>query len=186
MRSNQNLGMPSRRGLLAIGSSLTRAGFAAITLAALSGCGFRVRGAIEMPFQTIYLEGIEASPIGQDLNRILRLRTSGNGRVVDNADQAEIILKVLGEAREKEILGFSTTGNQRDYQLRLRFRYELLTNNRARIGEPVDLMLRRDVNTIESQLSAKQQEDVLLYREMQSDAVQQVLTRLRAARARAT
>ncbi len=160
-----------------------------------TGCGFRLRGSVGLPFQSIYLDSPRSSGVAAELSRqLLALQQAQGGtKLVDKPGDAQIVLRVLNEAREKEVLGFSTSGAQRDYQVRLRFKYEVLEGRKAsagdsagtlqfgeRIGEPVELVLRRDVTTIDSQLTAKQEEDVLLYREMQSDIVQQVLTRLSA------
>jgi LPS-assembly lipoprotein len=166
--------------------------FIAIGLASSAigtGCGFRLRGSVGLPFQSIYVDAPRASGVAAELSRqLVALQESQGGtRLVPKAAEAQVILRVINEAREKEVLGFSTSGAQRDYQVRLRFRYEVLDAKKPlgkelgeRIGEPIELVLRRDVTTIDSQLTAKQEEDVLLYREMQSDIVQQVLTRLAA------
>ena len=86
----------------------------------------------------------------------------------------------MSELNEKEIVGFSTSGRQREYQLRLRLRYVAMDPKGKIIGEETELVLRRDVSTIDSQLTAKQQEDALLIQSMQNDMVQQLLTRIAA------
>jgi LPS-assembly lipoprotein len=160
-----------------------------VSSAAATGCGFRLRGSVGLPFQTIYVDAPRTSGVAAELSRqlVALQEAQGGTKLVSKPTEAQIILRVITEAREKEVLGFSTSGAQRDYQVRLRFRYEVLDAKKPlgkelgeRIGEPTELVLRRDVTTIDSQLTAKQEEDVLLYREMQSDIVQQVLTRLAA------
>jgi LPS-assembly lipoprotein len=163
--------------------------FSLISSAVATGCGFRLRGSVGLPFQSIYLDAPRTSGVAAEISRqlIALQEAQGGTKLVSKASDAQIVFRVISEAREKEVLGFSTSGAQRDYQVRLRFRYEVLDARKPlgqelgeRIGEPVELVLRRDVTTIDSQLTAKQEEDVLLYREMQSDIVQQVLTRLAA------
>jgi LPS-assembly lipoprotein len=172
---------PTRRQIL-ITASL-------VSSASAVGCGFRLRGSVGLPFQTIYVDAPRTSGVAAELSRqlVALQEAQGGTKLVSKPAEAQIILRVITEAREKEVLGFSTSGAQRDYQVRLRFRYEVLDSKKPlgkelgeRIGEPIELVLRRDVTTIDSQLTAKQEEDVLLYREMQSDIVQQVLTRLAA------
>lgn len=156
-------------------------GFAATTLS-LSGCGFRLRGAVALPFDSIWIEGGSPFGVAGELSRQIAAQKNNLGvtRLATTAQSAQILMRVLTEAREKEVLGFSTSGSQRDYQLRLRFVYEILDSKRNRQNDPVQIVLRRNVNTVESQLTAKEQEDVVLFKEMQSDLVQQVLSRLRS------
>jgi LPS-assembly lipoprotein len=46
---------------------------------------------------------------------------------------------------------------------------------------PGEVVLRRDITFDDSQVLAKEQEEILLVRDMQSDAVQQLLRRIAAA-----
>ena len=82
-----------------------------------------------------------------------------------------------------EIVGFSSTGRPREYQLRLITGFRLVDVASGIEMIPAnDLALRREITTTDTQLVAKQQEEALLYREMQTDTVQQLLRRLAAAR----
>ncbi|MEN9316603.1 MAG: hypothetical protein RIS35_2996, partial [Pseudomonadota bacterium] len=84
------------------------------------------------------------------------------------------------ETREKEIVGFSSSGRPREYQLRLRFAFRVVDAKGDDRIPYTQLVLRRDITTTDTQLVAKEQEEVLLYRDMQSDAVQQLMRRLAA------
>jgi LPS-assembly lipoprotein len=145
----------------------------------LAGCGFQLRGAYEMPFRRLYTGFPPASTMGAEFKRALR--AAGDVVVVDKPAEADARLDVLAELREKEILAFSSTGRPREYQIRLRFRFRLLDAKGEEWIEPTELLLRRDISTTDAQLTAKAQEEVLLYREMQTDAVQQLMRRLVAA-----
>jgi LPS-assembly lipoprotein len=146
----------------------------------LAGCGFQLRGATVMPFKTLYAGFADASPLGSEFKRTLR--ANGGTTLVDKPEQAEARLNALSELREKEIVGFSSTGRPREYTLRYRFRFQLLDAKGNEVIPPTELMLRREVTTSDTELVAKQQEEVLLYREMQSDMVQQLMRRLSAAK----
>jgi LPS-assembly lipoprotein len=171
-----------RRGAIAQAAKLLAMGAVSFATASMSGCGFRLRGSVGLPFTSIFVDAPPNSPIANELKGLLRNLQSaaGGSKLANNAKDAQVVVRVLAEAREREVLGFSTTGAQRDYQVRVRFRYETLTSQRDRIGEPIELLLRRDVTTIDSQITARQEEDQLLYREMQSDIVLQVMSRLAA------
>lgn len=148
----------------------------------VSGCGFKLRGSVALPFDNIFIDAPAGTIVGGEVTRQLRALASvqGGTKVLDKADGASLVVKILSELNEKEIVGFSTSGRQREYQLRLRLRYVAMDPKGKIIGEETELVLRRDVSTIDSQLTAKQQEDALLIQSMQNDMVQQLLTRIAA------
>ena len=150
---------------------------ALVPLAALGACGFQLRGSAQLPFETLYASFLPSSAIGGDFRRLVRVL--GGTRLVDRPEDAQVRLDALQELREKEIVGFSSTGRPREYQLRLRFTFKLVDVARGvdLIG-PTEILLRREITTTDPQLVAKEQEEALLYREMQTDMVQQLLRRL--------
>jgi LPS-assembly lipoprotein len=64
--------------------------------------------------------------------------------------------------------------------LRLRFRFRVLDARSQELLAPTELVLTRDITSSDIEVVAKQQEEELLYRDMQSDLVQQLLRRLAA------
>lgn len=162
----------SRRRLLAV----VTAGPAALLAA---GCGFKLRGTMELPFDTLYTNFPANSLTGAEFRR--SVRALAGVRLVEKPEEAQARLLVLSELREREIVAFSSTGRPREYQLRLRLTYRLLDAKADEWLPPAELLLRRDITTTDSQLAAKQQEEVLLYRDMQTDLVQQLLRRLASA-----
>jgi LPS-assembly lipoprotein len=152
----------------------------ALGTASLSGCGFQLRVATQLPFRTLYTNFPATSALGVEFKRTIRQQ--GDITLVDTPDKADARLDVEPEIREKEIVAFSSTGRPREYQIRLRLRYRVLNGKGSPLTESTDIALRRDITTTDSQLIAKQQEEVLLYREMQSDMVLQLIRRLAAVR----
>ena len=144
---------------------------------ALGACGFHLRGAATMPFNTIAVPG--ASQLIIDLQR--NIASSSNAKVVPRNREPEAVLEILGEVRDKVILSLNTQGRVREYQLR--YAVSLRVHN-GRGGEylaPITIPLRRDI-TFNDQVLAKESEEALLYREMQSDMVQQIMRRLQASK----
>ena len=172
------LGISGISGISGIGGIGIGIGIGGI--GALGGCGFQLRGAAQLPFRTLYTNFPANSALGAEFKRTIRQQ--GDVKLVDVPDQAEARLDVDPEVREREIVAFSSTGRPREYQIRLRLRYRVLSGKGNPLTEPTDIALRRDITTTDSQLVAKQQEEVLLYREMQSDMVQQLIRRLAAVR----
>src|SRR3978361_865754 len=89
----------------------------------LTGRRVQLRGPKPMAFKTIYLGMSPYSDLAADLKR--QIKTSGTTVAVDHAEDAEVRLIVLQEARDKIILALGPSGTVREYQLRLRFQFRL-------------------------------------------------------------
>jgi len=142
----------------------------------LSSCGFKLRGQVAIPFQTLFVEAPGYSAFVNDLERSIR---SGSAtRIVTSRDEAEAVLKILGEVQEKQILSLSSAGRVREFELRYRVAYRLTDKAAVDLAPPGEISLRRDMTYDDTQVLAKESEEALLFRDMKADAVQQMLRRL--------
>lgn len=147
----------------------------------LAGCGFELRKAPNFAFDTLFLAVAPASTMGQELRR--NLSSNPNLTVltdVKQLDKAQVILDFQQEAREKQIVAHNSAGQVREYQLRLRFRFRLRTPNGNELIPSTEILQARDISFNETAALSKEAEEQLLYRDMQSDIVQQTLRRLAA------
>ena len=151
-----------------------------LLVVALTGCGFQLRGPKPLAFKTIYLEMSPYSELTGDLKR--QIKTSGTTEVVDRREDAEVRFVVLQENREKAILALGPTGTVREYQLRLRFQFRLQDKAGKEVMSLQEINITRDITFNDSIVLAKEQEEALLYRDMQNDLVQQISRRLAAVR----
>ncbi len=151
---------------------------AAALCAALAGCGFQLRGQASLPFDTLYVPG--ASPLVVELKRNLVAGT--HSKLVNSEKDAKAILGFTNEVREKVVLSFNTSGLVREYQLRYRVGFRLYDAKGRNYLPPNEIQLTRDVSFNEAQVLAKETEDALLYRDMQTDMVQQIIRRIVAAK----
>ena len=163
----------ARRRVLALATALGASQLAA-------GCGFHLRGPPNLPFRTLYSGFAPNSPLGIEFRSMLR--DAPNLELVDRPQAADVRLEALHELREKEVVLFSSNGTPREYQLRLRFAFRLVDAKGSELIPATELLERREVTTSDIQLVAKELEDVLVYREMQTDMIQQLLRRLAAVR----
>lgn len=154
-------------------------GAAALLLATLAGCGFQPRGSATLPFNTLYVEAPRASLFATQLRRVIG---SGSATKITNTQaEADATLQVLAELREKEVLSLSAGGRVREYQLRYRVRYVVFDKAKKPILEPGEIVLRRDYSFNDQNQLPGENEEIVLYRDMQTDAVQQLVRRLQAA-----
>ncbi len=159
-----------------------------LTVAALvlltQGCGFQLRGSQTLPIERLYLSLPVNSPIGAEIGRVVR--SSTNATVVQDRKDAQAIVELLGEQREREVLSINAQGRAREYQLRLRTTFRVVDQEGIELIAPTSLIARRDISFNESELLAKESEEALLYRDMQSDLVRQIVNRLQGIKANAT
>jgi LPS-assembly lipoprotein len=144
----------------------------------LSGCGFKLRGAQQLPFSSVHLGFSANSPFGAELARTIRAGTST--RVVENANDAQAIIEPLAEAREREVLSVNAQGRAREYTLRLRVSFRVHDGKGRELLAATPLAASRELAFNESEILAKESEEGLLYRDMQTDLVRQVMRRLAA------
>ena len=154
--------------------------FVAILSLLIGACGFHLRGDVTLPFETLYVEGDANSAFVSQLKRAIL--SGSSTRLVDNPSEAQAVLQVLGETRQKVILSLSGGGRVREFQLNYNVSYRLLNGKNKELAQPGEIALKRDVSFNDTQLLAKESEEALLYRDMQSDAVQQIMRRLQAAK----
>ena len=149
----------------------------------IGGCGFRLRGAQTFAFDSIYVALPENSGLGNELRR--QLAASGKLRVIRDpaeAAKAQVVLDSLLDQRERVVVGLTASGQVREFQLRVRFRFKLRTPAGRELIPDTEILQLRDVSFSETTALASEQKDQLLYRDMQSDVVQQVLRRLAAVK----
>ena len=153
------------------------------SLTTLSACGFQLRGSggqYNMPFKTIFLGFPETSALGTELRR--NLRGGDNVDVVLDAAKAEALFDVLSESRAKTILSLNSQGRVREYLLTYTLVFRVRDAKGNELLGPTEINLKRPITFNENQVLGKESEETLLYRDMQTDLVQQIMRRLVAVK----
>jgi LPS-assembly lipoprotein len=152
-------------------------------VAGLAGCGFELRKPPRYAFSTIYSSIPIMSGLGIKLKR--SLESSGQVEVITEPRQierAEVIFDQLLELREKVVVGRTSTGAIREFQLRLRYRFRVRSRNGIELIPDSEITLNRDINYNETGALSKESEEALLYKDMENDLVLQLQRRLAAIR----
>ena len=144
----------------------------------LAGCGFQLRGTADLPFDTLYVPN-PTGGIALDLKRNIQAGT--RAKLVDDPKKAQAIMQFTEETRNKEILSLTGTGRVREFQLRYRVAFRVHDGKGGDYVPQSLIQLTRDVTFNDSEILAKEAEEQLLFRDMQSDMVQQIMRRLGAA-----
>jgi LPS-assembly lipoprotein len=150
---------------------------------ALSACGFQLRQAPHFAFTSIYVAAAPNSSLGNELKRSIAY-SDGVAVLTDPAriERAQVVLDVLADQREKVVVGVNATGQVREFQLRTRMKFRLRSPQGKELIPETELLQQRDISFNESAVLAKEAEENLLYRDMQTDIVQQLLRRLAAVK----
>ena len=152
-------------------------------LALLTACGFQLRKAPDLPFKTLYTNIAETSLFGQLLKR--NLKSIGNLEVISDVreiERADVILEILQELQDKVILSRTSTGTVREFTLRLRVNFRLRNRSGDELIPETEIVQEREISFSETAALSKEAEEQLLYRDMRSDLVQQLIRRIAAAR----
>ncbi len=155
-----------------------------LALFTVAGCGFQLRGAANLPYDTLHVAAATTSTFATQMRRAVA--SGSQTKVVDNPKDAQATLQVLAEAREKSILSLSGGGRVREYQLRYRVQYRVVDKDNKELRAPTTILLHRDFSFNDTDTLPKESEEARLYRDMQTDAVSQLLRQLQATRAAAS
>jgi len=141
----------------------------------LSACGFHLRGDTQLKVASIYLNAPKNSAITLEANRLLR----ANGvKTTENEKDAELILDILNEGQEQSILTFTSAGVAREIELRYRLTFRVRGPSGEVLIDSKQLNFRRELLTSEGFALPREAEQLALYKDMKSDAVQQIVRQL--------
>ena len=146
----------------------------------LSACGFQLRGAYPLPFDKLYINLPERSELHALLKR--SIAAGSNARIVSAQQDAQAMLLVLSDVPTKDILSLSATARAREYQLVRSFTFRVVDAQGRDWLPQNQIVIRRDISFSDDLVLSKESEEALLWRDIQSDLVQQILRRLAAAR----
>ncbi len=150
-----------------------------LLLTGLTACGFQLRGQIaDLPYERIYVTAPVGLTIGADVKRAFGTYTKV--QVVEDSDKAEVVLQIVHAINEKRILSLSAGGRVREFELGYRVAVRLLDVAGNELAMLQEIRLTRILPFLDAQVLAKVAEEEMLYRDMQKDAVQQILRQVAA------
>lgn len=148
----------------------------------LAGCSFHLRGHAKLPFETLYLQIQNPhSPFAQELRHGLK---SAGIRLTATSAEAQAVLDIVSEYPGKKILTLGAGGRVLEYQLLYHVSLRAYDSQQNDWLPAQEIVLRRDFTWDDTQVLAKQQEELMLSESMRSDMVQQIVRRLSFAKPR--
>lgn len=149
-------------------------------LGALGGCGFQLRGDYRYAFNSIQIKGSAVPTLF--MTELARALSDVPGMTVGfdapRGRTPQLIFDVLQDQREKTAVGLSVAGQVREFQLTQRLRFRVRTPQGQLLIDESEISQIRQISYNETAALAKEAEETLLHRDMQTDIVVQVLRRL--------
>ena len=172
-------------GSAALGAALRKAAMPHLLLIvatlALAACGFQLRGAYALPFDTLHI----ALPDSTSLHAVLKrnIEAASQTRVVADPKSAQATLAVVADVPQKVVLSLDSAGRVREYRLVRTFSFRIVDTADHELIPVSTVVIRRDITFNDVQVLSKESEEALLWRDIETDLVQQLLRRLAAAKA---
>jgi LPS-assembly lipoprotein len=180
-RQSPNLGPGLRRDdERACRSAVARLVVGLVLSGALVACGFHLRGEAHYAFDTLYVNSPASQPLTTDLRRALE--GAGSAKLVASPDQAQAILDVVSVENNKQILSLSGAGKVAEFLLTKRVLFRVRDAAGNDWLPTSELLVRRTYTYNDTEALAKEAQEQRLWREMQDDAVAQLVRRLQAAK----
>ena len=159
-------------------------GFLMVALfgATLSACGFRLRGAVDLPYRTVYINGLMSVEFRQNLVRAIEVGT--NAKVITDGRKAELIIDILQEQHSKQILSYNASGQITAYRLVSSVRFRVMDELGDEILPESDIYLTRDMDFSVSTVQASENLEMEFLTNMREDITAQILRRIAALQKR--
>ena len=147
----------------------------------IAACGFQLRGSYALPFATLYISLADSTELYAQIRR--SVESSSATRVVANSSAADASLTIISDTSQKNILSLSAAGRVTEFELVRTFVFQLTDKTGAEMLGSSRIILRRELTFSDDQVLSKEAEELLLWRDIQHDLVQQLMRRLAAAKA---
>ncbi|VVE63415.1 lipopolysaccharide-assembly family protein [Pandoraea anapnoica] len=145
----------------------------------LSACGFQLRGASEYAFHRLYISG--GGSMGVDISRYIRYGSKGTV-VVTEPKEADARLEIVSVTASRTAVSLDANGQAREYEMRSAYTFQLVTPDGRPIIPLTTIRLVRNLPYSDSESTARDTEASLLNRDMQKDAVDQIIRRMEAVK----
>ena len=141
----------------------------------MTGCGFKMRGPVTLPYKTIYISGGMTQDLKLYLTRLLKAGL--NTMVVTRPDEAEIFLNIT-ETPAKQILTYNQAGQITGYRLVEQVKFSVNHKDGDELIPQSDIYLTRDMDFSVGAPAAGENLEILLFTDMRQDVSAQILRRL--------
>jgi len=143
----------------------------------VTGCGFHLRGNIEMPafLSSIYIQDEQVSRITPVLQQYLK---TNDVKLAADSASASAVLAINGERFDRRVLSVDSAGKVQEYALLYYVQFSLFDQSRQPLLGQQQIQVERDMRFDPTQVLAKSSEEAQLNQDMLQDAGQQIMRRI--------
>lgn len=161
--------------------SLLRRGLLLACCLVLAACGFHLRGPQPLAFSSLYLGMSPTSEMAVAIKRQIAINGGGT-RITDKSEDAQVRMIVVRDSKSEEVATISGSGVVNQYELRQRFAFRLIDDKGHEIVPLNEIYVYRYLDFATGQELSKEQEEAVLFADMQKDVISQLMRRLAAAK----
>jgi LPS-assembly lipoprotein len=147
---------------------------------ALAGCGFQLRGTVDIPEEWLTLHLVTASPNGE-LAKGVRSSFSNNGVQWVEAGEANYVLQLGNEKFEQRNLSIGANARAAEFELTLSTTLQVRDSKGKEVVPESDVIVHKIMTHDPENVTGKIEESNLLRREMRQELVQQLMRNIRFA-----
>lgn len=166
-----------RKAILQRTTVLSHALLMLVLTLSISACGFHLRGESKLhtSFSTLALQGRE----GQAFRQILIGKLEKSGVTLDNS--APYTIRLLDEESERRVSAYSTRAKSAGFELKRTITFKIIAPGQTEEQvQETEMFSRRHLLFREDQLVGKQDEEVLLWKEMDQELAERIIRKLEA------
>lgn len=156
---------------------ILRLALAGLALLVLGACGFHLKGATPLPFQSLYTNINLDSEFGARLRRTISANSPGT-RFTDRRQDADVYLHQINESQNLRQLSLDADGRVEEYELNLEFQFELLDRTGHVLLPPTTLLSVRELPYNDRIVQAKEGEIDRTFKDMRNSLIDQILRRM--------
>lgn len=148
-------------------------------LMSLAGCGYHLRGSIEMPetLKKIFIFG--ASPqLQTEMSSMIK---ASKGQIVGSPNDAGVVVKILREDMRSRVLSIGSTGKSSESELEYYLSFQFFDNQEKPLMEEQLIELSREFFNDQTAVLAKGNEEQLIRKEIYKQVARMLLARARIA-----
>lgn len=160
--------------------SARRSAIAVLLALALAACGFQLRGQATYAFESVYVNAPAHPGFAAELRR--GLSGTGSARLAEKPDGAQVIVDIASITDDKQVLSLSPGGRAQEYVLAKAIVFRVRDAEGRDWLKQDEIVVRRTFSYDDTERLAREIQEQRLQRDMQHDAVQQIVRRLQIAR----
>ncbi|PIT07089.1 LPS-assembly lipoprotein LptE [Snodgrassella communis] len=145
-----------------------------IILFGLTSCGFHLKGTsafdAPMPYHSWKIDG-------GSMQRALEVALRRQPDIVVDAEKPEVVIKVISATQNSSTSAVDLSGGTSEYMLSLNVSVQAYRHDRP-LGDPIQVTVNRYMDYSDHEVLAKEDEQRMIWRDMRTDAAEQIVRRL--------